>query len=132
MADLVREIPLANGLTVKFFSHTRRYYGDFHLVKLELFCEVPLSADYFADQSQFAEAVIILGDAVSYRRVLEKMGVPASEVGRVEEHIITNFREHSRAYFAAPAFPRKLVLAELAKASRKKGFPPSFSSGFHD
>ncbi len=115
-----RELHLANGLVVRFFDHSIRYYGDFHRVQLEVRCSVPLSADLFASDDEYAAAKSILGDSVTYCRSLERMGVPSTEIDRVIESLISDFNMHSGPYFAAPDFPRKLVLAELKKTGRAR------------
>ena len=128
MTELLRSIPLANGLTVYVFDHTRHYYGDFYKVGLEFSCTVQLLDAYFTDRQAFDDARRILGDAVSYRRDVEQMGVPASEIEHVREKLINNFIGHSLPYFAAPEFPKKLVVGELKKSQRKGtrlAIPPS-------
>lgn len=119
MADLLRSIPLPNGLTIRVVDHTRHYYGDFYLVRLEFSCTVPLLETYFSDRPAYDEARRLLGDAVSYRRDAEQMGVPASAIEHVREKLVSNFIDHSLPYFTIPDFPRKLVLGEIRKFQRK-------------
>jgi len=121
MENLIREIPLDNGLTIRFFNHTRLYYGDFYLVGLEIVCAAPLHKEYFSDAASFAEARQILGDAAVYRKFVEQQGVPSTEIERVQERLIANFVTHSLPYFAGSSFPGKLVLAEYDKTRNKVG-----------
>ncbi|RII27900.1 MAG: hypothetical protein CXR31_06680 [Geobacter sp.] len=128
MADLLRDIPLANGLTVSISDHTHRYYGDFYRVRVEFSCSAPLREAYFTDGQTFGEARRLLGDMVTYRRIVEQMGVPSTEIERVREKLVQNFIDHSLPYFTADDFPEKLVHGELRKISRKGGrtaLPPS-------
>ncbi|HEX5773826.1 MAG TPA: hypothetical protein VFY07_05835 [Geomobilimonas sp.] len=119
MADLLRSIPLPNGLTVRVVDHTRHYYGDFYLVRLEFSCTVSLLEAYFTDRQTFDQARTLLGEIVSYRRNVDQMGVPASAIEQVREKLIDNFIVHSLPYFATPDFPKKLVLGEMRKSLRK-------------
>lgn len=119
MATLVKEIPLPNGLSVSFCDQTRRYFGDYYLVKLEITCHVPIKGAYFAEEDQFQEAKSLLGEEVMYRRHLEQMGVPSTEIERVRNRLITDFENHSLPYFADAAFPLKLVIGELKKKNKK-------------
>jgi hypothetical protein len=119
MATLVREAPLPNGLTVLFYDRTRRYFGDFYLVKLEIVCNIPIIREYFAGEDELREARALLGEKVVYRREIEQMGVPSTEIGRVRDRLAADFEKHSIPYFAAPAFPQKLVAAELRKMKKK-------------
>lgn len=120
MADLLRDIPLANGLTVSIFDHTHRYYGDFYRVRLEFSCKAPLREAYFAEWHSFEEARRLLGEVVTYRRIVEQMGVPSTEIERVREKLVQNFIDHSLPYFTADDFPEKLVHGEVRKISRKR------------
>jgi hypothetical protein len=121
VADFLLDIPLVNGLTISVYDHTRNYYGDYFLVKLEFVCMVTLSDRYFVDPALYDEAHRLLGDAVSYRRQVEQMGVPATEIERVRNRLIANFMDHALSYFSIPEFPKKYVLAQLAKRQRVVG-----------
>ena len=119
MVTLVCERLLPNGLTVSFHDQTRRYFGDFYLVKLEIVCRVPVIPGYFTDDVEYGEARSFLGDEVVYRRTVEQMGVPSTEIERVRNRLIADFQNHSLSYFAASSFPQKLVVAELKKMKKK-------------
>lgn len=118
----IKEIILVNGLIVRFYDLTRRYYGDFYLVKLEIRCLVSLCREYFENAESFAEAIELMGETVLFRRIIEKMGVPAAEVGRAVDGLMANFEENSMAYLSAPSFPHKFVVSQLNKARRTVGF----------
>lgn len=119
MEKCVKKIELANGLIVFIYDRTRRYYEDYHLVRLQLCCEVPLVESYFENAGEFCEARDLLGESVIYRRSMEKMGVPYADIEMAGNEMIDGFENHALRYFIADDFPRKLVLSELAK-SRKK------------
>ena len=120
MENIIRELSLPNGLSVSFVNRTRRYFGDYNLVKLEIVCKIAVSADCFAHQGELDAARLLLGEVVVYRRNLEQMGVPSSEIASVQNRLIADFEQHSLSYFSAPSFPRKLVAAELSKIIKKK------------
>jgi len=119
MAVLVKEISLPNGLIVSFHDHTRRYFGDYYLVQLEIVCDVPISSESVTTEDQLREARALLGEKVVYRRRVEQMGVPSTEIERVRNRLVEDFACHSLPYFADPGFPRKLVTAELNKIKNK-------------
>jgi hypothetical protein len=121
VADLLMNIPLANGLTISVYDHNRHYYGDYFLVKLEFVCPVALSDSYFTDAASYDEARRLLGETVTYRRHVEQMGVPATEIERVRDRLIANFMDHSLSYFSIPEFPKRFVMAQLAKRQRVVG-----------
>lgn len=132
MTMMIREMSLGNGLIVRFFDLSRHYYGDFHLVKVEITCEIPLSCDYFDVQSDFEEACIRFGESVLYRRAVERMGIPSTAIEMVTEQLIENFVSHSLPYFAAPGFPRRFLKTELERSRKKQVLPSRVTAYQHD
>ncbi|QXE92063.1 hypothetical protein [Geomonas subterranea] len=125
MQKLIREIPLSNGLTVRFFDATRRYFGDYHQVRIQICCEVPLSPGLFPDDESHEAARKLLGASVSYKKEIEHQGVASLSVDETVERVISDFAAHSLGYFNTPDFPRKLVQSELTRVrGRKTGFVP--------
>jgi hypothetical protein len=130
MKNLIREIPLLNGLSVRFFDTTRRYFGDYHQVRVKISCEVPLTADLFDDAPAFEAAVKLLGASVCYQKDVEHQGVPTLGTAEAVEKVIRQFVEHSLGYFETEAFARKFVQSELNKVlGRAKNFVPLRSNG---
>lgn len=111
-----RQIKLANGLMVCFHNQTRRYFGDYHQIKVELSCQVPLMEEYFKNREEWENAVKILGNSANFRRCVEQMGVSSAEIESSLEATIENFCKHSLHYLASPEFPRRVVQTELAKS----------------
>lgn len=132
MAKMIREISLENGLVVRFFDHTRHYYGDFHLVKIEIACEIPLSGDYFDEQSDLEEARIRFGESAFYRRSVERMGIPTTAISTVTEQLVDNFVSHSLPYFATPGFPGRFLKTELVRGRKKQVLPSRVTAYHHD
>lgn len=120
MDQLVREELLANGLTIRFVNRTRHYYGDFYRVIVEITCRVPVAAAYLTDAAELAATREVLGEELLYRRSLEQMGVPSTEIDRVVERLLDHFTSHSLPYIASPQFPRKMLSAELRKVARTR------------
>jgi hypothetical protein len=119
MKTCVRKFELSNSLTVLVYDTTRRYYEDYHLVRLEIESEVAVQEDFFATPERLAEARGLLGDSVTYRRTVEKMGVPFVEIEKAREEMIASFVATALPYFGTTNFPRKFVLSELTKVSEK-------------
>lgn len=115
----IRIISLENSLTIRIHDGTRRYYGDFYLVKLEIVCEVPLLSEFFATEADLTLAKKLLGDKVVYRRIVERMGVPSSEVESAKNILLQNFERNSLSYFKTEDFPRKIVISEFTRARKK-------------
>ena len=125
MKNIVREIPLANGLVVRFTDATRRYFGDYHQVRVEISCEFPLTAQLFDDPSAFEAALKLLGAGVRYQKKVEHQGVPTLGTADAIQLVIQQFIDHSLSYFASEAFPRRFVQSELNRVRAKsKSFVP--------
>lgn len=117
MKSFVKQIKLSNSLTVQVYDTTRRYYEDYHLVRLEIECEVVVKEEYFAEPETFARACRLLGESVWYRRTVEKMGVPFTEIAAAREEMLACFASTALPYITSELFPRKFVLSEMQKAS---------------
>ena len=130
MKNVVREIPLANGLTVRFTDATRRYFGDYHQVRVAISCEVPLTAELFDTQPAFEAALKLLGSRVSYLKQVEHQGVPTLSTAETVQKVIQQFIDHSLSYFETAAFPRRLVQSELNRLRTKSNsFVPLRANG---
>jgi hypothetical protein len=116
----VRKIELSNSLTVLFYDTTRRYYEDYHLVRLEIECEISVNEALIEGLGELSEARRMLGDSVIYRRTVEKMGVPFVEIESAREDIITSFVASAVPYLSHKEFPRKFVQSEFKKLAEKK------------
>lgn len=121
MDNRVTKFELSNGLEVVIHDATRRYYEDYHLVRLEIVCEAPILPGYFENSGLFTEARALLGDSAVYRRTLEKMGVPYHGIEDARAGLINGFESTTLPYFSVEDFPRRLVLSELTKARGKSG-----------
>ena len=125
MRKLIREIPLANGLTVQFFDATRRYFGDYHQVRIRISCEVPLTAELFDDAPAYQAALKILGGSVLYCKDIEHQGVATLAIPDTVSKVIQQFIDHSLGYFNGHSFPKKLAQTELNRVlGRAKSFVP--------
>lgn len=130
MKNLIREIPLANGLTVRFFDTTRRYFGDYHQVRIKITCDVPVSAAQFDDAKAHEAAVKLLGTSVQYKKDIEQQGVATLDTTDAVEKVIRQFLDHSLSYFDTEAFPKKFIQSELNRICAKaKSFVPLRSNG---
>jgi len=125
MKNLVRELQLSNGLTVRFFDATRRYFGDYHQVRVKISCEVSLTADLFDDAKAYEAAVKLLGPKVQYLKEVEHQGVPSLATADAVQLVIQQFIDHSLGYFQTQAFPKRFVQSELNRVVGKaKAYVP--------
>lgn len=121
METYIQQIDLPNGLSISVHDTTRRYYEDYHLVRLEFACPVPLRMEYFDTPEALDDAKKLIGETAVYRRTCEKMGVPFDGIVAAREAIIADFMKNALPYFTVESFPVKLVRSELQKAREKAG-----------
>lgn len=106
-ADIYRRMVLDNGLEIVITDQSRVYFGDYHLVRLEIIC-----------RAGRAGAVAIAGPGAELRRVVERMGVPSAAVEAARESLVNDFLSTSLTYMNAPDFPAKLASITLKQAKK--------------
>lgn len=129
MKKLIHEIELTNGLIVRFYDASHRYFGDYHKIRVSIECEVPLTAELFDDEASWQSALKRLGPKVEYRKEVEHQGVATEATAATIEKVITQFVEHSLPYFNSAAFPKRLVQSELTRRHNRGLFIPMHSNG---
>ena len=114
--NVLRTYKLADGWQAIVSNATRHYYGGYFHVRLHVAAEVALSAEWFESQIVYEDALRRLGNPVTFKRVLEKMAVPDSEIDSVLQDLISAFETNLVPYLLRPDFPRRFVISEYAKA----------------
>lgn len=112
------EKALDNGLLLRFFDRSNRYFGDYHRLCIEIHCAVPVAEYMSAEEIDAQEVHRFIGTEASFHKTLEQMGVAGADVKATRERLLTNFLETTGAYLARPEFPRRFLAKELA---RRKG-----------
>jgi hypothetical protein len=120
MHKVIREIPLDNGLTFLFSDATRRYFGDYHQVRIKISCDIIVRSDYFQDVPEHHAALQLLGEKVQYVKEVEHQGVATEAIAETIDRVIRHFVDHSLGYFDNSDFPKKFVHSELNRI-RSKG-----------
>jgi hypothetical protein len=118
--EVYKEIVLDDNRTVRIIDSSKNYFGDYHLVKLDISCELPLSPAQAQGNSPDAESSVPV-----YRRTLEKMAVPSAEVEQVKSLLLAEFMRNALPYLARPDFSAKLLAGERA---RKQGPQSRYAS----
>jgi len=123
MEQTLREDVLENGLVVAFVDVSNRYYGDYHRVRVEVRCSLPLQPEMFADTGDLERARALWGEAFDWIRPLEKMGVSGAEVTATAAKLIEGFVASAYPYLSQPQFPACLLAKELFARRRPLRFP---------
>ncbi len=128
MEKTLRKEFLDNGLTVEFFDRTNRYYGDYHRLKVDVRCCIPVTPAAFPEaadpEAESLKARCLLGDEAVWERSLEKMGVCGADVEAGQNALIDGFIASSFTYLQNPLFPARFIARELTE--KKKSRPLSF------
>ena len=117
---IIKTCTLGGGVQATVRDHTRHYFGGYYHVRIQVSADVPVSADAFADSSEYQDAVQRLGTFVSFSRTLEKMAVPDSEIDVVRQHLLTSFDTHMLPYLLRADFADSFVLSEYRKALKSR------------
>lgn len=117
MADMIFS---NESLKITSTDNSRRYFGDFHVVSLELRCEMDILPRHFDNQAVFDEVVSLLGDKLIFFRTVQQMGVPSAEVHLVKKALIDNFKSNSLPYVMSPTFTSKAVFSKIRKSGKQR------------
>lgn len=113
---LIRNCDLGGGITATVHDGTRHYFGGYYHVQLYIAAEVPVTADLFASDDEYADACSRLGGTVVFRRTLEKMAVPEEEITSVRTHLLENFENHLLPYLQRGTFCAGFVISEYRRS----------------
>jgi hypothetical protein len=113
---------LDNGLIISYFDRSRPYFGGYYRVQVEITTTVQLDEGMFANAEAFHQAQRLLGPTVTYRRLVERMGVTLPELAQARADIIDSFRRNALNYLTGNDFPQRFVLGEYAKIIAKPSF----------
>jgi hypothetical protein len=117
----IRRIVLPNSLHLVCRDATRRYFGDYHLVRVLLSLSVPLEPRFFQDEEACRVARTLLSDPVVYCRSAERMGVPTADVDAVRATLVDDLLLHAGTYLGSAQFPERFIQAELTRVRSGKG-----------
>jgi hypothetical protein len=111
----INRILLPNALHLVCREDSRRYFGDYHLVRILMSVSVPLEPRFFDDGDECRAARKLLPDPVVYRCVSERMGVSSADVDAVRTALVHDLLRHAGGYLGSSQFPRKFIRAELSR-----------------
>jgi len=113
--NIVHAYTLPDGIQAVVSDATSHYYGGYYHVKLQILIEIPVVEDYFESRAAFESAVNNLGNPVIFRRLLDKMAVPETDVEHVRQNLLHAFEANLLPYLERADFPRRFVTGEYAK-----------------
>lgn len=118
--QIIRECDLADGVRAVVHDVSSHYFGGYYHVRLQITAEVPMCCDWFGSESEHEDALRRLGASVCFKRTLEKMAVPATEIDAVKGELLESFETNVLTYLLRPDFPSRFVLSEYGKALKSR------------
>jgi hypothetical protein len=111
--ELIEQIKLSNGLTLKIFDLSRAIATNTVKVELSMQIKINLEASYFADTCDYDQVKNIFGEELTYDHKAERIIVPKENKDAVREELINTFKNNLLGYLSADNFSQKLTLAML-------------------
>ena len=108
------EEELSNGLHLRFFDESNRYFGDYHRVRIVVAIEVALTPELISDPELLAAGIQRFGATLTSSKVLERMGVPGARVESLRAELVASYQLEVQSYLNRPDVPARLLRAELA------------------
>lgn len=105
---------LENGLHLRFYDQSNRYFGDYHRVRVVVEIELALSNLHLNDQALLSAGKERFGDTLTISKALERMGVPGERVRSTKEELLASYMIEVQCYLCRPEVPLRLLRAELA------------------
>ncbi len=128
MAELLRRWKLKNGIEVQIHEDSRRYYGNYHNLKLIIASRVEVKEEYFDDLREapnYHPIVRTLLPSVEYRREILKAGVEGTRLAGLRDQLVAGFEENALPYFEKEDFARSYARKRFEDLQRKLSGAPS-------
>ena len=111
--ELMEEIPLPNGLTMRVWDGSRAIASDTTKVTLRITVPVTVMEEYFSDPGQFEQVVAVFGPEIAYEYTKERTFVSTHHSGEVFTRLLEEFKRDTLAYLCRAEFPARFVLSKL-------------------
>lgn len=112
---IIKVCPLGSGVSATVKDCTRHYFGGYYHVRIQVRADVPVSAVSFAETAEYEDALIRLGQTVTFNRTLEKMAVPDTELDAVRRQLVDAFDANVLPYLQRDDFVPSFVRSEYLK-----------------
>ncbi|MCJ7663334.1 MAG: hypothetical protein MUO24_03740 [Desulfobacterales bacterium] len=127
---LLKELTLANGITLEVTDESSNYYAEFWNLKVVIRGTVKVTPDHLqtiipSNPPEQEAKQALVGEA-PYHRELTRTGVREAEKEATIQKLLGSFEENSLPYLEHPSFPEQMVrsqwenLAEEIKGKRRK------------
>jgi hypothetical protein len=111
--ELLEQIKLGNGLTLKIFDLSRAIAAKTVKVELSMQIKINLEKSYFATADDYDQVKNIFGEELTYDHKTERTIVTKENEDAVREELINTFKNNLLNYLTAANFSQKMALSML-------------------
>ena len=122
--DVIKVCLLGGGVSATVKDITRHYFGGYYHVRILISAEVPVTAASFDVVPDYEDAVVCLGQVITYSRLLEKMAVPEIEIEAVRQQLLATFDENVLPYLLRDDFVSGFVRSEYRNKLKSRARIP--------
>lgn len=117
MSELFKSVELSNGLLVKFYDQSNRYFGDFHRVHILVVAQISVNKDSLPDHLKHLITLPI--EVVGFETILGRMAVPTESLLEIRASLVTDFLNSTGSYLADHVFIESLLrMKKIGKKQR--------------
>lgn len=116
--NLVKEIPLPNGLVMQVWDRSRPISSDTAKVELYIMIPVTVRKGYFSNSEEFQRVVEVFGPKITYEYTKERTFINTPDRGEVFDELLEDFRRDSLPYLSRADFPARFALSKLREILR--------------
>ncbi|MCW8860675.1 MAG: hypothetical protein OQK50_03110 [Deltaproteobacteria bacterium] len=120
MPECYKTLTLADGIEVKFYDQSNRYFGDFHKIRILVIAKIPI--DKKALQEDLKLLLDSSTDVLIYETTLVRMAVPSDQLNKVRESLALDFLDNSSRYLSKKSFVERFLRKKLTMDKRKLGY----------
>lgn len=114
----LKEYRLKNGLLLRLYDKTYRYFGEYFFIEIEAVCEVP--ADFVNKDNIPLDLKSLYPEKVIFKKTLSKKGVYETDLDKEKRILIEYFEKNGLPYIQSKNFPDRLFQKELQNIKKKK------------
>jgi hypothetical protein len=111
--DLIEEINLPNGLTLRIFDLSRSIATDTVKVETSFQVKIDLTESFFTSLQDYLRVKNIFGDELTYEHKMERAFVLQKDSDATREELIATFKNNSLNYLGKEKFAEKLARSLL-------------------
>ncbi len=116
--DLIKTIPLPNGLSLEVWDASRPIATDTVKVGLTIRIKIELKPAYFENPGQFETTRNIFGPELIFEYKKERTFVEKNSKKAVFSELLDEFKENSLDYISRPDFPSKFAKSKYLEIQK--------------